>query len=82
MILNMNQLRAFHTAARLKSITRAAEALMVTPPAVTMQVKQLEETLDLRLLFREGNAIRLTDVGLEVYRRSRAVFAKLMEMEN
>ena len=82
MILNMNQLRAFHTAARLKSITRAAEALMVTPPAVTMQVKQLEETLDLRLLFREGNAIRLTDVGLEVYRRSRAVFAKLTEMEN
>ena len=61
MILNMNQLRAFHTAARLKSITRAAEALMVTPPAVTMQVKQLEETLDLRLLFREGNAIRLTE---------------------
>ena len=45
MILNMNQLRAFHTAAMLKSITQAAQELMVTPPAISMQIKQLEENL-------------------------------------
>jgi DNA-binding transcriptional LysR family regulator len=45
MILNINQLRTFATAARLKSITEAAKELMVTTPAITMQIRRLEQTL-------------------------------------
>ena len=82
MILNMNQLRAFHTAARLKSITGAAQELMVTPPAISMQVKQLEETLEIRLMFRHGNTIRLTEVGESVYQRATTIFEQIREMEN
>ncbi|HQI57268.1 MAG TPA: LysR family transcriptional regulator [Syntrophorhabdaceae bacterium] len=82
MILNMNQLRAFYIAARTGSITKAARELMVTPPAITMQVKQLEKTLNIRLLFREGNSVRLTDIGKTVYKKAERVFCEINEMEN
>lgn len=82
MILNMNQLRAFHTAAKRNSITQAAQELMVTPPAISMQIKQLEETLEIRLMFRHGNAIRLTEVGESVYRKAATIFEQIREMEN
>jgi len=82
MILNMNQLRAFYTTAKLGSITKAARELMVTPPAITMQVKQLERTVGIRLLFRESHAIRLTDVGEAVFKKAENIFGEIREMEN
>jgi DNA-binding transcriptional LysR family regulator len=81
MILNMNQLRAFYTAAKLGSVSKAAEKLMVTPPAITMQVKQLEATVRIRLLVREGNSIRLTQIGGQVFEKAKAVFQEIHEME-
>ncbi|MBN2122829.1 MAG: LysR family transcriptional regulator, partial [Deltaproteobacteria bacterium] len=75
------QLRVFYTAATRGSMSQAAQELMVTPPAVTMQVKQLEETLGIRLLFREGNAMRLTPAGLEILKKARKVFDRIREME-
>ena len=82
MILNMNQLRAFHTAAMLKSITQAAQELMVTPPAISMQIKQLEENLEIRLMFRQGNSIRLTEVGESVFQKAATIFDQIRELEN
>jgi DNA-binding transcriptional LysR family regulator len=81
MILNMNQLRAFYTAAKSRSITKAADELMVTPPAITMQVKQLEETVGIRLLVRDGNSIRLTGTGEVVCKRAEKIFQEIHEME-
>lgn len=81
MILNMNQLRSFYMAAKLNSISRAAQALMVTPPAITMQVKQLEETVGIRLIVRDGNAIRLTDTGELVFKRAEKIFQEIHELE-
>jgi len=82
MILNINQLRAFHTAAKFGSITSAARELMVTPPAISMQIKQLEENLRIRLMFRDGNAIQLTDVGKMIFKKCNLVFKKIKDMEN
>jgi DNA-binding transcriptional LysR family regulator len=81
MILNMNQLRAFYTAAKAGSITKAADKLMVTPPAITMQIKQFEETVGIRLLVRDGNSIRMTDAGLAVLKRAEKIFQEIHEME-
>lgn len=82
MILNLNQLRSFYTAAKIGSITKAAELMMVTPPAITMQIKQLEKTVGLSLLYREGNGVRLTDVGERIFKDVDMVFKKIQEMEN
>lgn len=82
MILNMNQLRAFFTAAQRGSITTAAQDLMVTPPAITMQIKHLEETVGIRLLFREGNTIRLTEAGHSVFRKAQKIFSRINELED
>lgn len=81
MILNMNQLRSFYMAAKRRSISEAAQALMVTPPAITMQVKQLEESVGIRLLVRNGNSIRLTDTGEIVFKRAEKIFQEIHEME-
>lgn len=81
MALNVNQLRSFYAAAKSESITKAAEELMVTPAAVTSQVKQLEEDLGLRLLFRSGNVMQLTDSGRVVFEKIRKVFEDLDHLE-
>jgi DNA-binding transcriptional LysR family regulator len=81
MALNVNQLRSFYAAAKSESITKAAEELMVTPAAVTSQVKQLEEDLGLRLLFRSGSVMQLTESGTVVFERIRKVFEDLDYLE-
>ena len=82
MILNINQLRAFYYAARLESITLAAQELMVTPPAISMQVKQLEENLEIKLMFRDGNSIRITEVGKIVFEKCDRIFKEIKDMED
>ena len=82
MIVNINQLRAFYAAAESKSITLAAQELMVTPPAVSMQVKQLEETLDVKLMFRDGNSMQLTEIGKSIFERCDKIFNQIQDMED
>lgn len=81
MVLNLNQLRSFYAAAKCGSITKAAAELMVTPAAVTLQVKQLEENIGLKLLYRAGNAMLLTESGLEVFGRIRTIFEEIQDLE-
>jgi DNA-binding transcriptional LysR family regulator len=80
MFLNVNQLRSFYTAAKWGSITKAAAELMVTPAAITSQVKQLEENIGLKLLFRSGNSMRLTESGSEVFGKIRKVFEDIDDL--
>ncbi|KFI12582.1 LysR family transcriptional regulator [Vibrio coralliilyticus] len=56
----LNALKAFESAARLQSLTRAAEELNVTRAAVSQQVKQLETYLDATLFERKGAKLLLT----------------------
>ena len=70
MILAMNQLRVFYAAAKSRSITRTADELMVTPPTITMQIKQLEKAMSIRFLVRNGNTIHLTNTGEAVFARA------------
>jgi DNA-binding transcriptional LysR family regulator len=67
--------------ARLLSFTRAAEELFLSQPAVSIQVKQLEESVGLPLFEHIGKKIHLTDAGKEVYHYSRTFFQQLEEME-
>ena len=57
------RLQVFYTVARQLSFTRAAEQLCMTQPAVTFQIKQLEEHFDSRLFERDPGGIALTPTG-------------------
>jgi DNA-binding transcriptional LysR family regulator len=61
--VTFRQLRVFTEVARQLSFVRAAEALHLTPPAVTMQVKELESAVGLALFERQGRQISLTTAG-------------------
>ena len=67
------RLQVFHTVARLLSFTKAAENLHMTQPAVTFQVRQLEEHFNTRLFDRTHNRISLTEAGERVYNLLRAI---------
>ncbi len=57
------RLQVFHTVAKQLSFTKAAESLFMTQPAVTFQVKQLEEHFNTRLFERSHGKITLTPAG-------------------
>src|SRR5262245_22168110 len=64
--LNLRQLQSFVTVARLGSFTRAAHLLRVSQPALTKQVRQLEQTLSVRLFDRNTRTVELTRIGREL----------------
>jgi len=81
MHITLRQIQVFEAVARHMSFTRAAEELFLTQPAVSMQVKQLEEQLGVPLFEQLGKRIFLTEAGKEVYDYSRAINQQLTEME-
>lgn len=66
MNLTLRQLRAFVAVARFESFTKAAELLHLTQPALTVQIRQFEEALGLRVFDRNTRHVRLTDAGREL----------------
>jgi DNA-binding transcriptional LysR family regulator len=72
--LNLKQLEAFYLVVKRGSFTKAAEELSVTQPAVTMQVKSLERTLNLKLIQQIGKRIQLTEAGELLYQYGGKIF--------
>jgi LysR family transcriptional regulator, low CO2-responsive transcriptional regulator len=60
---SFRQLATFHAVARLGSVSRAAEELHLTQPAVSIQIGLLEESAGTPLLARSGRGVRLTEAG-------------------
>ncbi|AIR88925.1 LysR family transcriptional regulator [Pseudomonas cremoricolorata] len=73
----LNALRAFEAAARLNSVSQAAEALHVTHGAVSRQIKVLEQHLGVTLFSKEGRGIKLTDAGIRLRDASGEAFDRL-----
>ena len=80
--INFHRLFIFHTVARLGSFTRAASDLGISQPAVSIQVKELERSLDTTLLIRMRSGVSLTDTGETVYDYTRRIFTLADEMTN
>ncbi len=76
------RLQVFHTVARLLSFTKAAETLHMTQPAVTFQIRQLEEYFNTRLFDRTHNRISLTEAGLHVFEYAEKIIVLYGEMDN
>ncbi len=76
------RLQVFHAVARLLSFTKAAEVLHMTQPAVTFQIRQLEEQFDTRLFDRAHNRVSLTEAGHVAFDYAERIFEQYAEMEN
>ncbi len=74
-----NWLRSFHAVARHGGFTAAANAINLSQPTVTEQVKALEATFDIELFHRRGRQVLLTDTGEALYRVTRNVFGHAEE---
>jgi len=79
--MNFAQLRAFHAVVETGSFTAASEKLCVTQPAVTLQVKALQQSHGLTLLYRRGRSIQLTAVGKELYTLAQRLFSVVRETD-
>jgi LysR family transcriptional regulator, low CO2-responsive transcriptional regulator len=78
----LRQLKIFETVARRLSFSRAAEELYLTQPAVSTQVKQLEEHAGLALFEQLGKKIYLTPAGNEMLHYSRAILEQFREADD
>jgi DNA-binding transcriptional LysR family regulator len=79
--LTLRQLRIFESVARNLSFSRAADELHLTQPAVSIQLKRLEESIGMPLFEQLGKRIFLTEAGRELYNHSRSINKQLTILE-
>jgi DNA-binding transcriptional LysR family regulator len=79
--LTLRQLKVFEAVARHASFSRAAEELHLSQPAVSMQVKQLEENVGMPLLEQLGKRFSLTEAWRQVYDLARRVSDQIEQTE-
>lgn len=65
--INYNLYKIFCTVANSKSYTEASEKLDFTPANISMQIKNLEKQLDVKLFNRENDGVKLTEEGKQLY---------------
>lgn len=81
MNLTFRQLKVFEVVSRHLNYTKAAKELHLSQPAVSMQIKQLEEQADTPLIEKLGKKLYLTEVGHEMYNYARSTMQQLLDLE-
>jgi aminoethylphosphonate catabolism LysR family transcriptional regulator len=72
--MNFTQLRAFDAVARTRGFSRAGQELGLSQPAVTIQVRSLEQQFGVQLFRRLGRQVELTELGQRLYGHTRRLF--------
>lgn len=80
-MININHLRSFYICALHKNVTKAAEALHVSQPSISQQIKLFEEELGFSLFFRNGRTLDLTSEGKVLFNKSKTVFDSIIGIE-
>jgi len=80
MHITLRHLRIFEAVARNNSISRAAAELHLTQPAVSMQIKQLEEQIGLPLIEQVGKKLFLTEAGHELRGHARGIASRMIDL--
>lgn len=79
--MNIQQFEVFRTITQAKSFTKAAKILNFTQPAISSQVKQLEENFNISLFERGNTGVRLTEAGKKFYEYGEKILAVYAELE-
>jgi DNA-binding transcriptional LysR family regulator len=72
--MNLNQLKIFYLASKLENLSRAAEELNITQPAVTKGIQRIQEFYEIKLVNRFGKKLVMTDAGKDLYRIAEKIF--------
>lgn len=81
MNITLHQLKAFQAIAKFQSITKAAEAMSMTQPAVSIQLKNLQEQFEVPLTEIIGKKIHITEFGQELVDTADRIFGELGQIE-
>jgi len=79
-MVSLRQLRYLEALAETLHFGRAAEACAVSQPALSMQIKELEEELQVSLVERRKSGVELTEQGEEIVRRGRTILASVRDL--
>ncbi len=79
-MVTLRQLRYLEALAETLHFGRAAEACAITQPALSMQIKELEDELQVSLVERRKSGIELTEQGEEIVRRGRTILASVRDL--
>ena len=82
MVITFRQLEIFVAAARLGSVTKAAEKLFLTQAAVSMSISEMERLLDNKLFDRVGRKVLLNEYGRGIFPRAVELIKRLGDFEN
>src|SRR5690606_7362465 len=77
--LTLRQIRIFICAVKHMNFSKAAEELHVTAPAVSLQIKEMEEDIGVSLFLREGRRVELTSAGEYFLLYARRIMSTLKE---
>lgn len=81
MNITLHQLKAFQAVSKFQSITKAAEAMSMTQPAVSIQLKNLQEQFEVPLTEIIGKQIHITEFGQELVDTADRIFGELGQIE-
>lgn len=80
--LNYHQLYYFYIIAQKKSLAAAAKVVLVSVPALSMQLRELEEQVGVPLFLRKGKGLELTEVGHLIFDYAKDIFKLGQELQD
>ena len=80
--MELHYLEIFNAVAQYTSYKKASEILHISQPALSIQVKKLEKQTGLKLFYRMGNKLCLSEDGAMLYHYTKKIFLMIEEMEN
>ncbi len=78
----LSQYKVFHTVASFGNISKAADMLFISQPAISKSLKQLEESLGVRLFNRNSRGVSLTEEGTFLYQHIHSAFEEIAKGED
>lgn len=80
--MDLHYLEIFNTVAKNESYKKASDILHISQPALSIQIKKLEEQIGLKLFNKIGNKVHLSENGLMLYEYTKKIFSIISDLEN
>ena len=80
--MDLIKLKYFYTTAKLENMSLAAKELLISQPALSKAITNLEAELEMDLFFRNGKRISLNENGRFLFKRAERIFSEVSNLEH